>query len=94
MNTEILGIIVMFAATLLLALPLGSYMAKVYGNERTFLDFLFNPIERLLFKVSGIDARQEQSWQQQMAALLTINLVWFLLGMAVLMNQGWLPLNP
>ncbi len=94
MNTEILGIIVMFAATLLLALPLGSYMAKVYGNERTFLDFLFNPIERLLFKVSGIDARQEQSWQQQMAALLTINLVWFVLGMAVLMNQGWLPLNP
>jgi K+-transporting ATPase ATPase A chain len=44
--------------------------------------------------VSGIDARQEQSWQQQMAALLTINLVWFVLGMAVLMNQGWLPLNP
>jgi len=84
----------MFAATLLLALPLGSYMAKVYGNERTFLDFLFNPIERLLFKVSGIDARQEQTWQQQMAALLTINLVWFVLGMAVLMNQGWLPLNP
>jgi K+-transporting ATPase ATPase A chain len=94
MNTEILGIIVMFAATLLLALPLGSYMAKVYGNERTFLDFLFNPIERLLFKVSGIDARQEQRWQQQMAALLTINLVWFVLGMAVLMNQDWLPLNP
>ncbi len=94
MNTEILGIIAMFAATLLLALPLGSYMAKVYGNERTFLDFLFNPIERLLFKVSGIDARQEQTWQQQMAALLTINLVWFVLGMAVLMNQGWLPLNP
>ena len=94
MNTEILGIIAMFAATLLLALPLGSYMAKVYGNERTFLDFLFNPIEHLLFKVSGIDARQEQTWQQQMAALLTINLVWFVLGMAVLMNQGWLPLNP
>lgn len=94
MNTEILGIIVMFATTLLLALPLGSYMAKVYGNERTFLDFLFNPIERLLFKVSGIDARQEQTWQQQMAAMLTINLVWFVLGMAVLMNQGWLPLNP
>lgn len=84
----------MFATTLLLALPLGSYMAKVYGNERTFLDFLFNPIERLLFKVSGIDARQEQTWQQQMAAMLTINLVWFVLGMAVLMNQGWLPLNP
>lgn len=94
MNTEILGIIVMFATTLLLALPLGSYMAKVYGNERTYLDFLFNPIERLLFKVSGIDARQEQTWQQQMTALLTINLVWFVLGMAVLMNQGWLPLNP
>ena len=94
MNSEILGIIAVFVITLLLALSLGRYMAKVFSNEPTFLDPLFNPIERLFFKISGIDASQEQTWQQQMASMLTINLVWFLLGMLILMNQGLLPLNP
>lgn len=94
MNPEILGIVAMFVITLLLALPLGRYMAKVFSNEPTFLDPLFSPIERLFFKISGIDATQEQTWKQQMASMLTINLIWFLLGMVILMNQGWLPLNP
>ncbi len=94
MNPEILGIVAMFVITILLALPLGRYMAKVFSNEPTFLDPLFNSIERLFFKISGIDATQEQTWKQQMASMLTINLIWFLLGMVILMNQGWLPLNP
>ncbi|MES2479596.1 MAG: potassium-transporting ATPase subunit KdpA [Bacteroidota bacterium] len=94
MTTELFGPLVMFVISLLLAIPLGKYMAKVYNNEPVFLDKLLNPIDRIIFKVSGIDNSKEQSWQQQMFALLTINLVWFLLGMFVLMNQGWLPLNP
>jgi K+-transporting ATPase A subunit len=56
MNPEILGIVAMFVITLLLALPLGRYMAKVFSNEPTFLDPLFNPIERFFFKFSGKDA--------------------------------------
>lgn len=94
MNSEILGIIAMFAITLLLGLPLGKYMAKVYAGERTFLDPLFNPAEKIFFRIGGIDTSKEQNWKQQMVALLTINLVWFLLGMFVFMNQSWLPLNP
>ena len=94
MNSEILGIIAMFVITLLVALPLGKYMAKVYSNEPTFLDPIFNPIEKLLFKICGIDVSKEQTWKQQMASMLSINLVWFLLGTFILMNQEWLPLNP
>lgn len=84
----------MFLSTLALAIPLGKYMAKVYRNEPSFSNSLFNPIDRFIFSISGIDPGREQSWQQQMRALLTINAVWFVLGMFVLMNQGWLPLNP
>ncbi len=91
---ELPGIIAMFAITLLLGYPLGKYMAKVYGNERTFLDPVFNPIEKLFFKLSGINPDKEQTWKQQLSALLTINLIWFLLGMFIFMNQSWLPLNP
>ena len=94
MNTEILGIIIMFTLTVLLAIPFGKYIAKVYSGERTLLDPVFNPIERLFYKISGIRAQTEMNWKQQMTALLTINMVWFLLGMLILMTQGSLPLNP
>jgi K+-transporting ATPase ATPase A chain len=94
MNTEILGIIAMFVTTVLFAIPFGKYMAKVYGDEKTLLDPILNPIERIFYKVSGIDPRTEMNWKQQMAALITINMIWFLLGMLILMTQGILPLNP
>lgn len=94
MNTEIWGIIAMFLLTLLLALPLGKYIARVYNDERTFLDPLLGPMERLMFRLSGIDPREAWSWQKNLVALLVINLVWFLLGMCILMNMSWLPLNP
>jgi len=94
MNTELLGILVTFAITLVVAIPLGRYIGKVYMGERTLLDPIFNPIEKLFFKVSGIKADQEMNWKQNMVALLTINLIWFLLVMFILINQGWLPWNP
>ena len=94
MNSEILGVIVMFVITLVLAIPLGKYIAKVYGNQKTFLDFLFNPIEKLFYRISGINPENGMNWKQNMLALLAINFFWFLIGMFVFMNQSWLPLNP
>ena len=94
MNTEIIGIIVMFGVSILLAIPLGKYIAKVYGGEKTWLDGIFNPLEKLFFKISGIDPHSEMNWKQQMAAMLAINLVWFVIGMLILMTQGSLPFNP
>ena len=89
-----LGIIAMYVITLVLAIPLGRYIAKVYSNEHVWTDTLFNPIEKIFFRLSHIDATREMNWKQHMVALLTINLLWFLWAMFCLMNQGWLPLNP
>ena len=89
-----LGVIAMYAITILMAVPFGRYIAKVYAGEKTLLDPIFHPIERLFFRISGIDYKVEMNWKQHLVALLTINFVWFLLGMFILMNQGWLPLNP
>ncbi|GGH13130.1 potassium-transporting ATPase subunit KdpA [Sphingobacterium alkalisoli] len=94
MNTEVLGIIVMFTLSILLAIPLGKYIARVYGGEKTLLDPVFNPVERFFYKISGIKPQTEMNWKQHMVALLTINMIWFLLGMLILMTQGNLPLNP
>jgi potassium-transporting ATPase potassium-binding subunit len=94
MNTEILGIILIFIGTLALAYPLGKYIAKVFAGEKTLLDPVLNPLEKFFFHLSGIDASKEMNWKQSMVAMLVINAVWFLLGMFILMCQGWLPLNP
>mgnify|MGYP001390835352 FL=1 len=94
MNTEIIGVIVMFGVTLLLAIPLGKYIAKVYAGEKTFFDPIFNPLERLFYKISGINVSEEMNWKQHLSALLCINLLWFLISMGVLMNMNILPLNP
>ena len=94
MNTEIIGIVVMFVVTLLLAIPLGKYIAKVYAGEKTFFDPIFNPLERLFYKISGINVSEEMNWKQHLSALLCINLLWFLISMGVLMNMNILPLNP
>lgn len=94
MNTEILGVLLMYLLTVALAIPLGRYVGKVFEGDKTWLDRLFNPIDKVFFKLSGIDAKKEMNWKQHLVALLTINLVWFLLSMFVLMNMSWLPLNP
>ncbi|WP_439583010.1 potassium-transporting ATPase subunit KdpA [Dyadobacter bucti] len=94
MKTEILGVVAMYSVTILMAIPFGKYIAQVYAGEKTLLDSVFSPLENLFFRISGIDRKAEMNWKQHMAALLTVNFVWFLLGMFVLMNQDWLPLNP
>lgn len=94
MNSEILGILLMFALTLVIALPLGRYIGKVFNYEKTWLDTLFNPIDKLFFKLSGINESQQMNWKQHLIALLSINAAWFLLSMIVLTNMAWLPLNP
>jgi len=94
MNTEILGVVAMYAIMVLLAIPLGKYMAKVYNGDRSWLDSVFNPLDKLFFKIGGIRPEKEMNWKQHLIALLTVNLVWFLFSMFVLMNMSWLPLNP
>ncbi len=94
MNTEILGIILMYGLTVALAIPLGRYIGKVYEGEGTWLDRLLNPVDKMFYKLGGINPGREMNWKQHLGALLTINLVWFVLSMLMLMNMSWLPLNP
>jgi len=91
---EITSIALLFAATVLLAWPFGKYIAAVYAGERHWSDRVFGSLERLGFRLSGIDPSREMTWQEHLRTLLTINVVWFFWSMFVLMNQGWLPWNP
>lgn len=84
----------MYAMVVVLAIPLGRYIGKVFINEKTWLDKILNPVDKLFYKLSGINPDKEMNWKQHLVALLTLNLIWFLFGMFVLMNMTWLPFNP
>ncbi len=93
MNTELVGVIVTFLLTVLLAIPLGKYIAKVFSGEKTFMDFM-NPVERFIYRICGIDPRKSMNWKEFLKAMLTINLVWFVYAFLMLIFQSHLPLNP
>ncbi len=93
MNNELLGVVATFLLTVLLAYPLGKYIAKVFKGERTITDFL-NPVERLIFRLSGIDPTKKMNWKEFLKAMLTINSLWFVYAFVMFLLQGRLPLNP
>jgi K+-transporting ATPase ATPase A chain len=76
MNTELFGVGVTFLLTVLLAFPLGKYISKVFKGERTLLDFM-GPVERFIYRFSGIDPTKKMNWKEFLKAMLTINLLWF-----------------
>jgi len=93
MNTELFGIIATYGITLLIGIPLGIYLAKMFAGEKVWTDFL-KPLEKGIYKLSGINPNEQMNWKEHMKALLTINLVWLIYGFFVLIHQDKLPLNP
>jgi K+-transporting ATPase ATPase A chain len=74
--------------------PVGIYMARVLEGERTWLDPIFRPIERLLYKLCGVNAKAEMNWRQYAFAMLGFSAVSMLLTYAIERLQAFLPFNP
>ena len=79
---------------LLLAKPMGLYMARVFERRRTFLDPVLVPCERLLYKLTGVDAEQEMRWTEYAVAMLIFSAATMLLTYLVERLQHLLPFNP
>jgi K+-transporting ATPase ATPase A chain len=90
-----LQIAVFFALVLLAAKPMGLYMARVYERKKTLLDPVLGPIERLLYRVTGVDADAEMGWIEYGAAMLIFSCATLLLTYAIERLQHAIPLwNP
>ena len=87
-------IIVILAASLLLAWPLGLYLARVMRGAPMKVDVLFHWIEKPLYRVFGVDPSRSMSWRGYVLAFVLSNVVVAVLTQAVFMTQAWLPLNP
>lgn len=89
-----LQISLLFLAVLVAIKPLGLYMARVFSGEKTFLSPVLGPVERGLYRLSGIDPAKEQSWLAYTIAMLAFSLVGVASLYAILRLQAYLPLNP
>ncbi len=74
--------------------PLGKFMAKVLQRERTFLDPILGPVERFLYRVSGINPDEEMDWKENTIAMLLFNFAGLVVVYALQRVQDLLPLNP
>ncbi|HXI83424.1 MAG TPA: potassium-transporting ATPase subunit KdpA [Verrucomicrobiae bacterium] len=91
---EIIQIILFFGIGIALTPPLGRFMAKVFKGEGTFLHPVLQPVENLVYRLTGVDPGQEMSWPRYLWAVVIMTCVGFVSLMAILMTQAWLPLNP
>ncbi|AGY58956.1 potassium-transporting ATPase subunit KdpA [Gloeobacter kilaueensis] len=72
----------------------GTYMARVFQFERTWLDPLFDPIEGLVYRLGGVDSAADMDWWTYARAVLVSNLAMFVPVFTILLFQGSLPFNP
>src|SRR5689334_9124193 len=79
---------------LALAKPLGLFMAKVYQGEHTFLDPVLGPVERFIYRLSGVKPDEDMNWKTYALAVMVFNVLGLLVVYLLQRLQGILPLNP
>ena len=93
-GSGILQIVLYLAVLVALTRPLGAFMARVYEGQRTWLSPAIAPLERLVYRVAGVDPARDQDWKRYALAVLAFNLAGFLTVYLLQRLQGILPLNP
>ena len=81
-------------AVFLMTKPLGVFMARVFNREKTFLDPLLRPIERLIYRLVGVDETREMRWTEYTVSMLLFSGVSMALLYLIERTQRWLPFNP
>ena len=85
---------VFFVIVLALTKPIGSYMARVFAGERTWMTPVFAPLERLMYRLCGVREDEEMTWYAYALSMLAFSLVGLVYLYVLLRTQRWLPLNP
>jgi len=89
-----LQILFFFLLVFLITKPLGIFMARVFSREKTFMDPVLRPVERLLYRLTGVDENHEMRWTEYAISMLLFSAVSMLVLYGFERLQGYLPLNP
>ena len=93
-ENDIFQIVLYFSVLLLLARPLGVYMARIYEGETLWPVCVLAPVERLFYKLCGIEAGEEMDWKRYALSVIVFSSGGILLLYLLQRAQGILPLNP
>jgi K+-transporting ATPase ATPase A chain len=89
-----LEIVLFFALLTGLAVPLGAYLARVGRGDSGWTDRFLGPLERLLYRLGGVDPKEDMGWRRYLGAVLAFNLAGLLAAYAMQRLQAFLPLDP
>ena len=89
-----LQILFFLVLVFLVTKPMGVFMARVFNRERTFMDPVLRPVERLLYRVTGVDENYEMRWTEYAIAMLLFSLVSMIVLYLMMRLQAYLPFNP
>ncbi len=87
-------IFLLLGATLAVTKPLGIFMTRVFNREKTFLDPVLRPVEKLVYRLTGVDEQDEMRWTEYTVAMLLFSGVSMVLLYLIQRAQLWLPFNP
>ena len=83
-----------FAVVFVLTKPIGNFLARVFNRERTLLDPVLVPVEKLIYRLTGVSANKEMRWTEYGFAMLLFSAVSLVVLYVIERTQAWLPLNP
>ena len=89
-----LQIFLLLAVVLAITKPLGTFIARVFNHEKTFLDPMLRPLEKLVYRLTGVDEQREMPWAEYAIATLLFSGVSLLLLYILQRTQQWMPFNP
>ena len=87
-------ILLFFGVLVIITKPIGAFLYRVFERKPTFLDFVLRPIERLIYRICGVDENKEMNWKEYGVAMLLFSAVSLLLLYLMQRAQLWLPWNP
>ncbi|HSA06834.1 MAG TPA: potassium-transporting ATPase subunit KdpA [Candidatus Gastranaerophilales bacterium] len=93
-NSALLQVVLFIIILIILALPLGEYMAKVFTGQQVWLSFLIRPVEKFLYRIFGVDETKETDWKSYTFSLIVFNAVGIVVLFILQLIQHILPLNP
>ncbi|MGA2524328.1 MAG: potassium-transporting ATPase subunit KdpA [Candidatus Bathyarchaeia archaeon] len=93
-TVQALSVIIILGVTIILAWLIAPYITGVFKRKPSRLDKVFNPIEKFIYRITGVNTEQVMGWKQYFLAGLLLNIVMMVIGFLILVFQGHLPLNP
>lgn len=93
-TADLIFLLILLMVTVIMAVPIGKYMSKVFTGQKTFMTPVMQPVERFIYHLVGVDENEEMNWKRYAYSLIIFNIIAILFLFTLQLLQGYLPLNP